>query len=195
MTPFEAYKEYVAIRNHFTLKSYDYFKYGGKTKLTYSSYNKRTDKWIFEKLSDMGDDLTMYLVANFLNNQSFWLGDFEHGKMVFAKFSKEYQSLKYNFQTDITKLTDHTIKQLIDADKELPLIFYKYLDGTISLNSLVLFVDAVGCYSYWKKNIKDDIIWDHYSILIKKYRPFLQVDKKEYLAIIKAAVFSCNEKV
>jgi hypothetical protein len=30
MTPFEVYKKYLALKNHFTKDSYDYFKYGGK---------------------------------------------------------------------------------------------------------------------------------------------------------------------
>ena len=33
-TPFEVYTKYLALKNHFESKSYDYHKYGGKVRAT-----------------------------------------------------------------------------------------------------------------------------------------------------------------
>ena len=50
MTPFEAYCEYVSLKNHFTQSGYDYFKYNGKTRLKPATFQKRKDRIFFEKL-------------------------------------------------------------------------------------------------------------------------------------------------
>ena len=45
MTGFDCYRTYLAFKNHFTKDNFDYFKYGGKTNATTSSFNKRKDKY------------------------------------------------------------------------------------------------------------------------------------------------------
>ena len=51
MTGFDCYRTYLAFKNHFTKDNFDYFKYGGKTNATTSSFNKRKDMhaWNYEK--------------------------------------------------------------------------------------------------------------------------------------------------
>ena len=50
MSPFETYQAYLGIKNHFNNPKYDYFKYK-KTRATLTSFNKRKDKYFFEKSS------------------------------------------------------------------------------------------------------------------------------------------------
>jgi len=63
MSAFECYKEYVALKNHFTQKSYDYVKYNGKTSVKADSFNSRKDKIFFEKLAKHKDPKG-FLIAN-----------------------------------------------------------------------------------------------------------------------------------
>jgi hypothetical protein len=49
MSAFEVYKDYLALKNHFSNKNYDYFKYKGKVRTSIDSFNKRKDKIFFEK--------------------------------------------------------------------------------------------------------------------------------------------------
>ena len=67
MSAFECYKEYVALKNHFTKPSYDYFKYNGKAKLNPSSFDGRKDKLFFQKLAKH-PDVHNFLVANLSEN-------------------------------------------------------------------------------------------------------------------------------
>ena len=39
------------MKSHFTNCKYDFFKYGGKSRATMTSFNKRKDKYWFEKTS------------------------------------------------------------------------------------------------------------------------------------------------
>ena len=41
MTPFECYRDYVALKSHFSRENYDYFKYNKKSRLSVESFEKR----------------------------------------------------------------------------------------------------------------------------------------------------------
>ena len=51
MNSFEVYSTYVALKTHFSRKTYDYFKYNGTVKVSIEKYNKRPDKYFFEKIA------------------------------------------------------------------------------------------------------------------------------------------------
>ena len=100
MTPFESFKLYTAIKNHFTVDSYDYFKYNGKVRVTEISFETRKDKYMFYKLSKHEDPLT-FLVSIFSNKNKVWVGnmfDLEY-QLVYNEFLRRKQSLSYMFET------------------------------------------------------------------------------------------------
>ena len=49
MNGLEAYSTYLAVRNHFKTKNYDYFKYNGKIKVNEDKFRTRRDHYQFEK--------------------------------------------------------------------------------------------------------------------------------------------------
>ena len=51
MSPFEVYQNYLSLKSHFSNPKYDYFKYNKKVRATLTSFNKRKDKYFFEKSS------------------------------------------------------------------------------------------------------------------------------------------------
>jgi hypothetical protein len=79
MSPFETYQAYLGLKNHFSNPKYDYFKYK-KTRATLASFNRRADKYFFEKSSRKYNDkeIVNFLVSNFVatdNPQSIWIGE------------------------------------------------------------------------------------------------------------------------
>ena len=64
---FETYQHYLSLKNHFTNPKYDFFKYGAKTRASVTSFNKRKDKYWFEKTSRKYSDeeVVDFLVSNF----------------------------------------------------------------------------------------------------------------------------------
>ena len=56
MMPFDSYKTYLSLKNHFTKDSYDYFKYCGKSRASLQSFYKRKDRMWFEKVSRQKTD-------------------------------------------------------------------------------------------------------------------------------------------
>jgi hypothetical protein len=100
MTPFEVYRDYIALRNHFNSKSYDYFKYGGKSSGNVDSFNKRKDKFFFEKLAKHRDPHHLML-ANFAVNPKSWIKEMaysENAEAVYMDWLKRSQSLTHNVQ-------------------------------------------------------------------------------------------------
>lgn len=49
MAPFEVYVNYLALKSHFSSPKYDYFKYNKKVRASLTSFNKRKDRYFFEK--------------------------------------------------------------------------------------------------------------------------------------------------
>ena len=104
MSPFECYKTYIAIKNHFTKDTYDYHKYLGKTRVTLQSFYKRKDRFWFEKLSRNKSDqeILNFFVSNFVsseNSQSLWIGDIiKNGELTYKNWENKIQSLSYRFK-------------------------------------------------------------------------------------------------
>ena len=96
-----AYKTYLAIKQHFT-SNYDYQKYNGKVRATEESFLKRRDRFFFKKLEKKYNkqELEMYFVSNFINSTSKWIGNLlsQDSEKVFLDYKKNQQSLTYTFK-------------------------------------------------------------------------------------------------
>ena len=97
MTGFDCYRTYLAFKNHFTKDNFDYFKYGGKTNATTTSFNKRKDKYFFEKMSRQkkDEDIVDYFTAIFSqcdDPQRMWIGEIiETGEDKYNDWKKKKQ--------------------------------------------------------------------------------------------------------
>ncbi|NBP57931.1 hypothetical protein EBU71_15600 [bacterium] len=102
MDAFQAYKTYLALKSHFNNKNYDYFKYNGRTRASQKTFEKRTDKYFFYKLSKH-DDCVNYLAANFLEGDA-WVGDLvneQTAEKIYRSWRKRIESLTYIFTNDL----------------------------------------------------------------------------------------------
>jgi hypothetical protein len=80
VSPFETYQHYLSLKNHFTNPKYDFFKYGAKTRASMTSFNKRKDKYWFEKTSRKYNDKEVvdffYQILYPVDNpQNLWIGE------------------------------------------------------------------------------------------------------------------------
>lgn len=187
MDAFEAYKTYVAIKNHFTSRTYDYFKYGGKTKAARSTFEKRNDKYFFHKLGKK-KDVVEYLVANFAyGNHVSWVGDFlnnEVSEQRFLKFLKVKESLSYVFSQDLDRLDLDFDSNFQCIDGHHPPLLKLYLQGSINIETLVILDDLVSFSLKWTRRIEEKVIWPEVNHLCKKYRPFMTYDKEKMKKLV-----------
>ena len=82
---FDVYKIYLAVKNHFTAKSYDYERYGGKVNVKLESFTKRNDRHFFHKLSQRFDEreIVDYFVCNFIVNSNAFSASFFSNYFVY----------------------------------------------------------------------------------------------------------------
>ena len=77
MIPLDVYRTYLSVRNHFTNDNYNFFKFGGKTKASSGAFEKRRDRYIFDKVSKdyKDDEIALLFVSNFIAKEKFWIGN------------------------------------------------------------------------------------------------------------------------
>ena len=102
---YQAYQIYQSLKLHFT-SNYDAVKYNYKTAVKQSSFEKRKDRYFFEKLSRRfsRDELIQYFTANLIENSNSWIGDMSDE--VYGAYVARYDKLTYMFDQDMKILAN-----------------------------------------------------------------------------------------
>lgn len=194
MTPFDAYKTYLALKNHFSKPNYDYFKYAGKSRTSIASFEKRKDKYWFEKISRNKDDKEIkdFFIANLVEADDpsrLWIGNIIRGGDIYYKeWIKKQQSLTYLFtQQSEEMLSSNNLVQLFDCSKQHPPILKMFLSGKIDIETLVIWDRIFLFRNNFDKKLLDPV-WELVSLKIKKYSPFLNINVFLYKKILKEII-------
>jgi len=194
VTPFETYQTYLSMKSHFTNRKYDFFKYGGKSRATMSSFNKRKDKYWFEKTSRKYSDeeVLNFLLSNFAktdNPQNLWIGEIiNSGERTYAEWRMRQQSLTYLFKEQSEKLlSENDLEEVFKCSKGHPLILKKYLGGEISLETFVILEKIFSFAKDFDKKLQDPV-WESVSLKLKKYLPFININVFQYKKILKEVI-------
>ena len=191
MSPFETYQHYLSLKSHFTNPKYDFFKYRGKSRATITSFNKRKDKYFFEKSSRKYSDkeIVDFLVSNFVATdtpQNLWIGSLiNEGERTYVEWMKRQQSLTYLFKEQSNELfSENELESVFDCSKGHPPVLKKFLSGTISLETLVIYNKIFLFGNKFDKQLLDPV-WETVSLKLKKYSPFLNIDMFHYKKILR----------
>jgi len=194
VVPFDAYREYLALKSHFTKDSYDYHKYCGKSRATVQSFYKRRDRFWFEKIARQKTDqeVVEFFVSNFItctDPSKLWIGEMiREGEERYEQWKKRNQSLSYIFKEETQSLfEDRKIEEVFDCSKGHPVILKKFLSGNISPETMVIYDRIFLFGENFDKKLKDPV-WETVSKKIKKYSPFLNIDVQRYKSILKNVV-------
>lgn len=195
MTPIDCYKTYLAFKNHFSKPSFDYFKYGGKTRATAESFYKRKDRYFFEKMSRQKDDqeIKEYFLASFIecdNPQKLWIGEIiNSGNEYYEAWKMRAESLTYKFKQDVSYLFEEDkLDDVLKCDVgNHPSLLKSHMINKVSIETLVI-LDMILNYVKDYDKVLTDPIWEFYSMKIKKYRPFLNIDSTNFKSILKEKV-------
>ena len=186
LSPFDTYKEYLAYKNHFTKEKYDYQRYGGKSRAKIDSFYKRKDRYFFEKMSRKYKDpeIKDFFLANFVNTdnpEGLWIGNIiRSGEGVYKEWQRRQQSMYYNFKQSSDEMMDqYSYDEFFDASKGHPPILKEHLAGNISAEEMCVYEKLFGYCKDYDKQIKDPV-WKVIGMKIRKYMPFLNIDKEKY---------------
>tara|TARA_Y100000004_G_scaffold130349_1_gene146980 strand:- start:657 stop:1283 length:627 start_codon:yes stop_codon:yes gene_type:complete len=102
---YETYKIYQALRLHFTT-DYDAVKYNFKTAVKVDTFEKRRDRYFFEKLSRNynREELIQYFAANLIHNTNMWIGEFNDNRL--NEYISRKEKLTYLVTEDMKKMSD-----------------------------------------------------------------------------------------
>jgi hypothetical protein len=195
MTPIEVYKTYLAFKNHFTKPNYDYFQYCGKSRASKESFNKRKDRYFFERIARQKSDeeIKYYFLASFIecdDPSRLWIGEIiDSGDKNYSNWLKRTQSLTYMFKAESAVFVrKDNFNQLFEiVGSAHPDILKKYLQKLISIETMVILDSILGYTKRFDKKLIDPV-WESVSLRIKKYKPFLNNDKEKYSKILKELV-------
>ncbi len=194
MSPFETYQTYLSMKSHFTNSKYDFFKYGGKSRATVTSFNKRKDKYWFEKTSRKYNDKEVvdFLLANFVavdSPSNLWIGEIiNSGERTYADWMRRQQSLTYLFKEQSNELFSETkLEDALSCSRGHPPVLKKFLSGRLSPETFVIYDKIFGFSKDFDKKLLDPV-WETVSLKIKKYTPFLNIDVFSYKKILRDIV-------
>ena len=194
MMPFDAYRCYLSLKNHFTKDHYDYIKYRGKTRASNQAFYKRKDRFWFEKFARQKNDkeIEEFFVSNFIYStdpSTVWIGEMiKEGEGRYTEWKKKVQSLTYIFKEETESVFENNkVDDMFDCSKGHPPILKSYLGGDISLESMVIYDRIFDYGKDFDKRLKDPV-WETVSRKIKKYSPFLNIDVSRYKKILKEVI-------
>ena len=194
MMPFDAYRCYLSLKNHFTKDHYDYHKYRGKTRATVQAFYKRKDRFWFEKFARQKNDKEVeeFFVSNFIYSTdpaTMWIGEMiKEGEGRYQEWKKKTQSLSYIFKEEVENVfEEQKVDDVFDCSKGHPPSLKSYLGGDTSLETMVICDIIFGYGKDFDKRLNDPV-WETVSRKVKKYKPFLNINVPRYKKILKEVV-------
>lgn len=197
------YTLYLAIKQHFNGR-YDVVKYNWVMRVSDAAYQKRRDKYFFEKLSDKYTlkELTLIFMSNLVANQDAWIGDISDADALV--FYREYigrlKRIKEQFKDDIKNIYYFSQKVEVKALSEIfeynnkvqsSYIFKLLQSNVISFETFILldsFLDIINKHD----DQTNDLVWSKYSTKLNAYKKILIIDSAEARKLFIETIKNCK---
>lgn len=189
MDSLQVYQLYLSLRLHFTRPDFDITKSRKGVKVSREAFLKRKDMFALRKLGETKPktEIIDFLVANFVSGNQ-WGGVFDaEANEVYAEWQIRMQKLGYTFKQDIQTLyADGNPFEVIDGQH--PKVLKLYLGKKISLESIAILAKIGIMENIDYSSLSNDFIWNDFVHLVKKYKPFVKIDKEYYTRQLKQEI-------
>lgn len=191
-TAYGAYVVFVTIRTHFESSTFDFFKHH-KVKASRVTFDRRPDKWFFDKVAKEYEDkdLRDFFIANRLQGRNYVTELLEdEAQENYTKYKGRRQALTYLYTNELDRIFRYGIAKPFDiVPNEYPYILTLYLRGAISPETIVITNDFIPFFDKFDKYMgKNDPIWSKIALKLRKYKPFLKYDKEKFKHILKEKI-------
>lgn len=188
MTGFKAFRYYIAVKLHFTNQKFNVFENRGHVKGSYSAFDARNDKYLFEKLAkkySKDQELIQFLVANLsIGNDNIVYG-MEEAEENYVQWMKRKQSITRTFLNDLNTIqleaekNDYTLDQIINCTlNTFPVIIKLYLGKLICMESICILNDFIPMIGKWKQEPSLMII-ENDILRLEKLKGFVKYDRSK----------------
>lgn len=181
MTPFETYRDYIAVVRHFTT-DYDYARYNGKVRVLRKTFDARSDKYWFEKIADHHDPHWL-IVANLVDDPRMWVGDIAKGTARYAMHKGRVEALEYNLRRDLECMSHDAAAEMTITSHSHPVFARRCLAGEVCVESAAAISAATGCGSLWRK--MTDPVLREIGTRLDKYATFVNAPVEKVRSILK----------
>jgi hypothetical protein len=166
----------------------------GRVKASRDSFMKRRDLYAISKMAKTFSDeeIINFLVSNFVSGNR-WGGVFDaDAKQTYTAWKRKIESLSYMFRMDLRIILDNLEIDTFNPEvvfavqkSEHPYIIKGYMSRQINLETLVVLNKLYKFTDKFDREIEETLVWPDISRLIRKYSPFLKIDKEKYHGIIR----------
>lgn len=182
-----AFMLYLMMKQHMAGK-YDIIKYSWNMKVTDAAFNKRRDKYFFDKMSDKFHlkDLTEIFLATFLENSNGWAGDLvsedamaAHRELLgrYIRFTEIYREDLKNLVYFSNKVNVPIGKLLEYNEKQQTSPIFKLLQSGLIKTETFLVIDSfLGIIDKIDEKMSADIIWQNWHTKLVNYRKLVVIN-------------------
>ncbi len=193
----QVYRMYLAMKQHFTKPNFDFFQYNGQVNAKEETYQQRNDFWFFETIArrHTKEEIQEILLASFIiskDSSKVWIGDIKtSGKDRWVVWKKLQQSLAYSIEQDFDSIsehmdaTGHSFNDLFKTMGGHPSLLKLFIKRQLNLETLIVMDIVLGYTKTWDNQLNDPL-WESLSLKIKKYKPFLSIDRNKYQGILRS---------
>lgn len=184
------YVKYLAMKKHFTDAKYDYHKYNGKIRASYDKFRTRNDAYFFAKLADR-ENPEKLLLSNLIANPNAWIRQIleDEGEDRYVTWQRKMDSLTRVFKQDLKHLDENYQANFTSVDGQHPLLITLYLQRKIELETITILASISNIFPYWDEKVVDKIVAGDIIKLIRKYKPFLEIDEKKFKNVVREQFF------
>lgn len=185
---FQTYKYFIAIKLHLTTDRYDVFSSNGRVSGTRATFEKRNDKFLFEKLGrkfNTPRELIEYFVANIAygNNAVIYSSESDDyyrqwiaRKESRTQFFKNQLAQIYNY----LELNHKTYDQLFSIEENVPELLNLYVGGYVHLETVVILDEFENFLPKWEPLC---MLWGDQLRILNKIKKFVKYDKNKLESI------------
>lgn len=194
---------YLMLKQHFAGR-YDVIKYNWVMRVSDKAYQKRRDKYFFEKLSEKYTlkELTLIFMSNLVANQDAWIGDISDADALvfYREYIGKLKIIRNTFEDDVKniyyfakKVEVTSLSEIFDYNKKVSssYIFKLLQSNVISFETFIMLDSFLGLIDKHDSADKN-IVWESYSTRLKAYRKLLVVDHKEAKKLFIDAINKCK---
>ena len=181
MEGIKPYQFYIKMKLHFKDKDVDFSK--KQPKVTYESFQRRTDSYVFAKMSRM-NDYRSYILANLIEDPSRNVRSFTN--VSYLRMKKTMSSLTYKFCELLKKFkTKKELVNYLKVDNNKCFIMNDLVDGKIDIELLCILNNVFNLVEKYDEKSIFSVIYEKEITVIKKYSVFFIDNNKKYADIVK----------
>ena len=168
---FNCYKLYLALQRHFN-SDYDFFKYNGKVRGSLDSFEKRNDRFSFEKCAKIvpEDKMVDFFVANFVNDEKTWIKNMN--KSFLVKYDATWKNITKIFEEDLHTIRNEGPGKVMEVGKDFPRIYKMVLQNEIRIETVIILNTIFPFVDKHVETVQVPFIFPELIKKIKKYEPF-----------------------